>query len=71
MKIEMVGESQIGSCYYQHLFKVTSEEFLPDEKIHELRRKGSLGYGQEFFFTRTTENGLHVVNATSRVDSSD
>jgi hypothetical protein len=72
MKIEMVGTSQIGRCYYQYLFRVTSEEFISSEEIYEMRNKGKLGYGQEFFFTRsTTDDGLHIVNATSRVDSSD
>ena len=66
MKIELVSKSQIGRCYSQYLYRVTSKEFISDQEIYD-----KVAEGQEFFFTRSIKDGLQIVNATSRVDSSD
>ena len=67
MKIELVNKSQIGRCYYQYLYRVTSKEFISDQEIYD-----KVAEGQEFFFTRSiNEDGLHIVNATCRIDSGD
>jgi hypothetical protein len=66
------GGRNLGRCYNAEYFEVHSKEELSNEFIDLLRKIGMLGYGQEFFYQPPFEkDGVFVVRAESRVDSSD
>lgn len=66
------GGGKISNCYYSQSYEITSNEVLDKDFVQYLFDIGLIGYGKEFWQSKSTIiNGKNCITTGSRIDSSD
>jgi hypothetical protein len=61
LSIVHVSERNLGRCYNEHRYRITSMIPLSAKRIRSLREAGFLGCGQEFSFVQRTDKATCKV----------